>query len=109
MEHSARIASNTDVGVADDAILIRQLALVDKALGLEAELARVSIANVEIDSHRHEIDSHRHEIDHLHADITRLRDELNSVYGSRTWRIGTAALSPVRKARAFVRARSAAR
>lgn len=63
---------------------LRQLALVDRVLGLEAEVARLSSAAPSADNPRLEIE--------------RLSTELAAVYASRTWRLGTAALRPVRAA-----------
>lgn len=55
---------------------LRQLALVDRVLGLEAEVARLSAASEMDNGARHEIE--------------RLQGELRAVYGSRTWAVGSA-------------------
>lgn len=64
---------------------LRQLALIDRVIGLEAEVARLSIARPAAAGPR--------------AEIERLTGELAAVYGSRTWRIGTAVLRPARMLR----------
>jgi len=61
---------------------LRQLALVDRIIGLEAEIARLSSRPVEPIA----------EI----AEIERLHNELGAVYGSRAWRVGNSVLRPVR-------------
>jgi hypothetical protein len=67
---------------------LRQLALVDRIIGLEAEVARLSSRPVEpapvvVDG----------------AEIERLHDELRAIYGSRAWRVGNLVLRPVRVVR----------
>jgi len=64
---------------------LRQLALVDRIIGLEAEVARLSSRPVEPIPET--------------AEIERLNNELHAVYGSRAWRVGNAVLRPVRVVR----------
>lgn len=64
---------------------LRQLALVDRVLGLEAEVARLSSTTTASTGARDEVEA--------------VRAELRAVYASRTWRIGTAVLRPVRALR----------
>lgn len=64
---------------------LRQLALVDRVLGLEAEVARLSSTTAAPTGARDEVEG--------------LRAELRAVYSSRTWRIGTAVLKPARALR----------
>jgi hypothetical protein len=64
---------------------LRQLALVDRVLGLEAEVARLSISGPAAGGQR--------------AEIERLEAELRAVYASRTWRVGSLALWPLRALR----------
>jgi hypothetical protein len=66
----------------DVAVQLRQLALVDRVLGLEAEVARLSSSGASSEGAREQIE--------------RLQAELRAVYGSRTWRIGSAVLKPLR-------------
>ena len=61
---------------------IRQLALVDRVLGLEAEVARLSAITPSASGARDE--------------VSRLESELRAVYASRTWRIGNIVLRPFR-------------
>lgn len=68
---------------------LRQLALVDRVIGLEAEVARLSISLPGSSGTR----------DH----VARLEGELRAVYASRTWRLGSSLLRPVRALRALVR------
>lgn len=65
----------------DLARALRELALVDKVIGLEAEVARLSTQSAYSDA--------RDEIEHL-------RDQLNGMQASRTWRVGRAVLAPFR-------------
>lgn len=58
---------------------LRQLALVDRVLGLEAEVARLS-ARAPYTSAREEVE--------------RLQAHLEAVYQSPTWKVGTAVLRP---------------
>jgi hypothetical protein len=76
--------NHDDVGPSAEDIQrdLRQLALVDRVLGLEAEIARLSIAAPALAGPR--------------AEIERLQNELNAAYGSRTWRVGAAVLAPLR-------------
>ena len=76
----------TAIEIATD---LRQLALVDRILGLEAEVARLSIAGPAAAGPR--------------AELERLQGELNAVYGSRTWRFGSAVLRPARLIRRLIR------
>jgi hypothetical protein len=64
---------------------LRTLALVDRVIGLEAEVARLSSTTTAPTGARDE--------------VARLEGELRAVYGSRTWRVGTAVLRPVRALR----------
>jgi hypothetical protein len=59
---------------------LRQLALIDKILGLEAEVARLS-AVAPFVSAREEIE--------------KMSTRLNALYNSTTWRVGTAVLRPI--------------
>jgi hypothetical protein len=61
---------------------LRQLALVDRVIGLEAEVAQLLIVRDEVE---------------------RLRQELDEVYASRTWKIGSAVLRVAMPRRARVR------
>lgn len=61
---------------------LRQLALIDRVLGLEAEVARLSSSSSSSEGARDQ--------------IARLEAELKAVYASRTWRIGSAVLRPLR-------------
>lgn len=63
------------------AVELRQLALVDKILGLEAEVARLSAVAPFV--------SARDEIEKMHL-------RFNALYSSSTWRVGTAVLRPLR-------------
>jgi hypothetical protein len=71
---------------------LRQLALVDRILGLEAEVARLSISGPAAAGQR--------------AEIERLQGELRALYTSRTWRIGSMALRPLRAVRGLGRKRN---
>jgi hypothetical protein len=73
---------------------LRQLALVDRVLGLEAEVARLSITGPAAAGPR--------------AEIERLQGELRAVYSSRTWRVGSLVLRPLRAARSIGRQRKSA-
>jgi hypothetical protein len=64
---------------------LRTLALVDRVIGLEAEVARLSSTTTASTGARDE--------------VARLEGELRAVYGSRTWRVGTAVLRPARALR----------
>ncbi|NYI42460.1 hypothetical protein [Demequina lutea] len=66
-------------------VLLRQMALVDRVIGLEAEVARLEAAARESGGAR--------------AEIERLETALAAVYASRTWWVGRAFLGPVRVAR----------
>lgn len=61
---------------------LRQLALVDRVLGLEAEVARLRVSSPVANGARDEME--------------RLKAELRAVYASRTWRIGSAVLRVTR-------------
>ena len=63
--------------VVDDAVAltVRQMALVDRILGLEAEVARLN-ATVPVASGAWD-------------EIARLQSQLEAVYASRTWAIGS--------------------
>ena len=54
---------------------LRQLALVDRVLGLEAEVARLSTISPNASGARDEVE--------------RLQSELRAVYASRTWKLGS--------------------
>lgn len=69
MAGSGKDAAPTDAEIATE---LRQLALVDRVLGLEAEIARMSSQSGARD------------------EIARLEAELAAVYASRTWRLGSA-------------------
>ena len=55
---------------------LRQMALVDRILGLEAEVARLSLSSPVGNGARYEIE--------------RLQNELAAVYESNSWRVGSA-------------------
>jgi hypothetical protein len=67
---------------AEVATELRQLALVDRVIGLEAEVARLSISGPAAGGQR--------------AEIERLQNDLAAVYASRTWRVGSLVLRPLR-------------
>ena len=67
---------------------LRHLALVDRVLGLEAEVARLSAATPHT--------SAREEIEKMHV-------RLRAAYDSSTWRVGTAVLRPLVALRALRR------
>ena len=71
---------------------LRHLALVDRILGLEAEVARLSISAPASAGPRNE--------------IARLEGELKAVYASKTWAVGSAVLRPARMLRSIGRSRS---
>ena len=79
--------SGDEVAPTEDDIArnLRQLALVDRVLGLEAEVARLSSTATAPTGARDEVEA--------------LRNELRAVYASRAWRIGTAVLTPARALR----------
>lgn len=64
---------------------LRQLALVDRVLGLEAEVARLSVTSPVAGGARDEVE--------------RLAGELRAVYASRTWRVGSAMIRAARLGR----------
>ena len=64
---------------------LRQLALVDRVLGLEAEVARLSASSPYAQSVR--------------LDVERVQGELRAAHESATWMIGSAVLAPVRMIR----------
>ena len=66
------------------ALTLRQMALVDQVIGLEAEVARLHAAERGEGGAREEVE--------------RLRGELRAVYGSRTWSLGKALMLPARAA-----------
>lgn len=70
---------------------LRQLALVDRILGLEAQVARLSILSPDDSGPRG------------HDFVQR---ELQTVYSSATWRVGRAVLAPARALRAVARSLS---
>ena len=74
--------SETDPTPESIELQLRQLALVDRVLGLEAEVARLSAVTPAASGARDE--------------VARLEAELRAVYASRTWRIGRAVLRPLR-------------
>ena len=77
----ARVADETKAIPADQiASDLRQLALVDRVIGLQAEVARLSISGPAAAGPR--------------AEIERLQGELRAVYASRTWRVGRIVLRP---------------
>lgn len=62
--------------------LLRQMALVDRVIGLEAEVARLHADYSGVGGARQEVE--------------RLKGELRAVYSSRAWLLGRALLLPVR-------------
>jgi hypothetical protein len=78
------VSSASEMSPERVALELRQLALVDRILGLEAEVARLSAAYPHA--------SARDEIAAMHV-------HLESVYGSRTWKVGRAVLRPLRALR----------
>ena len=66
---------------SDIDVQLRQMALVDRVLGLEAEVARLSVTAPAWTGPR--------------AEIERLQDELDAVYASTSWRIGSAVVRPM--------------
>lgn len=64
----------------------RALELVDRVLGLEAELARVSVFS----------NPRREQLEALEAENAGLRQQLESLRSTRTWRAGRVVLSPLR-------------
>lgn len=64
----------------------RVLELVDRVLGLEAELARVSVFN----------NPARERFDALERENAGLQQQLAAMRATRTWRAGRAVLAPVR-------------
>lgn len=69
----------------DQEVLLRQMALVDRVIGLEAEVARLGAAARGYGG--------------AWEQIERLEAALEAVYASRTWSVGRAVLSPVRVVR----------
>ncbi len=70
------------------AVTLRQMALVDRVLGLEAEVARLNATAPGANGARDE--------------ISRLEAELRAVYASRTWKVGlavTKVAQPLRRLR----------
>jgi hypothetical protein len=65
----------------DIELQLRQMALVDRVLGLEAEVARLTVRAPAWTGPR--------------AEIERLRDELDAVHSSTSWKIGRALVRPV--------------
>lgn len=72
----------TELTTAEVDAALRQLALVDRVLGLEAEVARLKAITPGASGARDEVE--------------RLQSELRAVYSSRTWRIGGIVLKPLR-------------
>lgn len=72
--------SDPQLSPEEVASALRQLALVDKVLGLEAEVARLSTRETAPDA-RQQIESLTH--------------QLESVHLSMTWRVGRTILAPV--------------
>ncbi|MBD8103565.1 hypothetical protein PlfCFBP13513_13790 [Plantibacter flavus] len=64
----------------------RVLELIDRVLGLEAELARVSVYN----------NPGREQFEALERENAGLRQQLEAVHGTRTWKAGRAVLAPLR-------------
>ena len=64
----------------------RVLELVDRVLGLGAELARVSVYN----------NPTREQFDALEQENAGLREQLQVIRGTRTWRAGRVVLAPLR-------------
>ncbi|WP_314139508.1 hypothetical protein [uncultured Plantibacter sp.] len=64
----------------------RVLELVDRVLGLEAELARVSVYH----------SPGREQFEALERENAGLRQQLEAVRSTRTWKAGRAVLSPLR-------------
>jgi hypothetical protein len=86
--------SNRQLGenerVARDA---RELALVDRILGLEAQLANYAVI----------VSPSRTQFESLNREIAGLRQQLAAVHSTRTWKAGRAVLSPLRAIRALTR------
>lgn len=78
-----------DPSADEIAVSLRQLALVDRIIGLEAEVARLSASSPVPSSARNE--------------ITRMQQEVNAVYGSKTWRVGSIVLRPFRMLKSSMR------
>lgn len=78
---ASKDASDEFTSSEDIARALRELALIDKVIGLEAEVARLSTKSA--------YPSARDEIEHL-------RGQLRSMQASRTWRVGRAVLTPFR-------------
>jgi hypothetical protein len=74
-------ASSEQQPVVDVDLRIRQLELVDRILGLEAQVARLTVSDASAWQGR---------------EVARLQGELAAAYGSRTWRIGSALVKPLR-------------
>ncbi|KQM14138.1 hypothetical protein ASF83_15200 [Plantibacter sp. Leaf171] len=64
----------------------RVLALVDRVIGLEAELARASIY----------FSPTKDDFDVLEREMQGLRQQLAAVHSTRTWKAGRAVLAPLR-------------
>lgn len=64
---------------------LRQLALVDRVLGLEAEVARLRTVSPNANGARDEVE--------------RLQSELRAVYASRTWKLGSAMIRVIKPRR----------
>ena len=72
---------------------LRELALVDRVIGLEAEVARLSVA-ADVPS-----PSVQAELDALRAQVDALRAHLDTLHASRAWRMGNRLLAPTRAIR----------
>lgn len=79
---SDQIEPNGTLDEREVRIQLRQLELVDRVLGLEAEVARLTVA--------------AHNPTGARERVEQLERELHAVYSSRTWRVGTAVLRPLR-------------
>lgn len=83
MEDDVPEAGQTEADMLE--LQLRQLALVDRVLGLEAEVARLSASSPYAQSVR--------------LDVERVQGELRAAHDSATWMIGSAVLAPVRMLR----------
>lgn len=78
-------------------IATRELALVDRILGLEAQLANYAVR----------VTPGRRQFEMMEREIDGLRQQLAAVHSTRTWRAGRAVLAPLRIIRRIVRPGSA--
>lgn len=75
---------------------LRELALVDRVIGLEAEVARLSVTSP----------PGRMQLLSQQAEILRLQGEIAALYRSRTWRLGSTLVHPLKAMRNLRRKRS---